>query len=87
MAVISGKIWSKDFPMIKSTASAGPMELQSSPSAYYLWEFPEKPVSVRLSLDVVDRLEHDVLESFRAITSRGSEVGGLLLGRSEVGPR
>src|SRR5215467_11657614 len=72
--------------MIKSTASAGAVESQGSPSAYYLWEFPEKPVSVRLSLDVVDRLERDVLESFRAITARGSEVGGLLLGRSEPGP-
>src|SRR5262249_26192150 len=71
--------------MIKSTASAGPVELNSVPSAYYLWEFPEKPVSVRLSLDVVDRLERDVLESFRAITARGSEVGGLLLGRAESG--
>ena len=71
--------------MIKSTASAGPVELQNSPSAYYLWEFPEKPVSVRLSLDMVDRLERDVLESFRAITARGSEVGGLLLGRSDSG--
>ena len=27
-----------------------------------------------------------MLESFRAITARGSEVGGLLLGRSEAGP-
>src|ERR1044072_9590531 len=71
--------------MIKSTASAVPVELQSSPSAYYLWEFPEKPVSVRLSLDVVDRMERDVLESFRAITAKGSEVGGLLLGRAESG--
>src|SRR5262245_47272501 len=71
--------------MIKSSASAGPVELQSSPSAYYLWEFPEKPVNVRLSLDMIDRLERDVLESFRAITARGSEVGGLLLGRSEAG--
>src|SRR6059058_1698759 len=72
--------------MIQSTASAGQVELPGSPSAYYLWEFPEKPVSVRVSLDVVDRLERDVLESFRAITARGSEVGGLLLGRSEAGP-
>src|SRR5579872_4624608 len=72
--------------MIKSTASAGPVEsAASTPSAYYLWEFPQKPVSVRLSLDVVDRLERDVLESFRAITARGSEVGGLLLGRTESG--
>ena len=42
-------------------------------------------MSVRLSLDMVDRLERDVLESFRAITARGSEVGGLLLGRSDSG--
>src|SRR5437660_1025392 len=62
--------------MIKSTAPADPVGVHSSPSAYYLWEFPEKPVSVRLSLDVVDRLERDVLESFRAITARGSEVRG-----------
>ena len=71
--------------MTKSTAPVEPVDLHSSPSAYYLWEFPEKPVSVRLSLDVVDRLERDVLESFRAITARGSEVGGLLLGRTEAG--
>jgi protein TonB len=71
--------------MIKSTASAGPVELHSSPSSYFLWEFPEKPVSVRLSLDVVDRIEREVMESFRAITARGSEVGGLLLGRAEPG--
>jgi periplasmic protein TonB len=71
--------------MIKSTASAGPVELHAPSSAYYLWDFPEKPVSVRLSLDVVDGVERDVLESFRAITARGSEVGGLLLGRAETG--
>src|SRR5262245_27324337 len=71
--------------MIKSTASAGPVELNTAASAYYLWEFPEKPVSVRVSLEVVDSLERDVLESFRAITARGSEIGGLLLGRAEPG--
>jgi len=70
--------------MTKSTAPAEAVALHTSPSAYYLWEFPEKPVSVRLSLDVVDRLERDVLESFRAITARGSEIGGLLLGRAEA---
>jgi protein TonB len=72
--------------MIKSTASAGPVESAvNSPTQYYLWEFPQKPVCVRLSLDVVESIERDVLESFRAITARGSEVGGLLLGRSETG--
>jgi protein TonB len=48
--------------------------------AFYVWEVPGKPVSVQLHLDVVDRLEREILESFRAVTKRGSEIGGLLLG-------
>lgn len=54
------------------------------PSAQvYTWEVPEKPVAIHLSLEVVERLDRDVLQTFRAITSRGSEVGGILLGRIE----
>ena len=49
-------------------------------SPYYLWEAPNKPVSVRISLQVVDSLDHAAVETFRSISSRGSEIGGLLLG-------
>lgn len=49
-------------------------------SPYYLWEAPGKPVSVRISHDVVDRLDRAAVETFRSISSRGSEIGGLLLG-------
>jgi len=51
-----------------------------SASAFYTWEISGKPISIQLSLDVVDRLDREVVHTFRAITSRGSEVGGLLLG-------
>ena len=54
----------------------------SRASAYpsFLWEVPGKPVVVRIALDLVGRLEAEVVESFRSLTSRGSEIGGLLLG-------
>ena len=43
-------------------------------------EAPGKPVSVRISHNVVDRLDRAAVETFRSISSRGSEIGGLLLG-------
>jgi TonB family protein len=54
----------------------------SRASAYpsFLWEVPGKPVVVRIALDLVDRLEAEVVESFRSLSSHGSEIGGVLLG-------
>ena len=57
----------------------------STPPPSYLWEIPNKPVSVRMHLEMVDRLEREVVESFRSLSSRGSEVGGLLLGNVHNG--
>jgi hypothetical protein len=45
-----------------------------------VWEVPGKPVSVRLSPDVVGRLGMAVREGFKALPRRGLETGGLLLG-------
>lgn len=56
-----------------------------APAAGYLWEVASKPVAVRINLDLIDRLEREVVESFRSLTSRGSEVGGLLLGNVQSG--
>ena len=53
----------------------------SPASLAYLWQVPAKPVSVRLSLNVVDRLGAAVMEGFKSIPRRGLETGGLLLGR------
>ena len=47
---------------------------------WLVWEVPGKPVSVRLSLDVVSRLGMAVQEGFKALPRRGLEIGGLLVG-------
>ena len=66
--------------MVESTARRERVEQQRVSTPAYLWEVPQKPVAVRLTFDLIDRLEHEVLENFRSLTSRGSETGGLLLG-------
>jgi protein TonB len=53
----------------------------SAAGSFYRWEAPGKPISVLMSLDLIDRLEREVLESFKAVTKRGSEIGGVLVGR------
>jgi hypothetical protein len=57
----------------------------SASAGAYLWQPPGKPVSVLLSLDVVDRLQQDVLRGFGAVPKRGAEVGGILLGKAISG--
>lgn len=49
-----------------------------------MWEPAGKPISVRLSLDVVDRMQQEVMKGYGAVPKRGAEVGGILLGRSSV---
>lgn len=44
------------------------------------WEVPGKRVSVLVDLDVVERIEAEVLHAFGASANLGGEVGGLLLG-------
>ena len=51
---------------------------------FYVWEVPGKQTSIQLSLDVVDRLQQDVIRGFGAVPRRGAEVGGLLLGTVEA---
>ncbi len=54
---------------------------------FYVWEVPGKSISIQLSLDVVDRLQQDVIRGFGAVPRRGAEVGGVLLGSTEgTGP-
>jgi protein TonB len=66
--------------MVESTARRERGEPKSAPLATYLWEVPQKPVAVRLAFDLIDRMETEVIENFRSLTSRGSEIGGVLLG-------
>ncbi|HWQ53453.1 MAG TPA: energy transducer TonB [Bryobacteraceae bacterium] len=73
--------------MPESTARAERFEPQSPAMPFYIWEVAQKPVSVRISLDVIERLERDVVASFRSVSNRGSEIGGLLFGRVVPGSR
>lgn len=71
--------------MVESTARRERSEPKSAPLATYLWEVPQKQVAVRLAFDLIDRMEHEVIENFRSLTSRGSEIGGVLLGSLVAG--
>src|ERR1035438_9794061 len=53
----------------------------------YVWEPADKAISIRLSLDVVDRMQQDVMRGFGAVPKRGAEVGGVLLGRAIAGDK
>ena len=66
--------------MTHSAARAARFDLPASTPPFYTWEVHEKPISVRIPYDLMDRLEQDVIENFRSLTSRGSEIGGLLVG-------
>jgi len=71
--------------MTESTVHAERFEPQSSAALSYTWAVPQKPVSVRIPFALIDRLEHEAVESFRSLQSRGSEIGGFLLGRVSPG--
>jgi hypothetical protein len=68
---------------VNPTSSA---EAARIPGAY-VWEPAGKSISVRLSLDVVDRMLQDVMRGFGAVPKRGAEVGGVLLGRTTPGDK
>jgi TonB family protein len=65
---------------MSEASSRARKDAASAPSPSYLWEVSGKPVSVRISFDVIDRLDREAVENFRSISARGSEIGGLLLG-------
>jgi hypothetical protein len=73
--------------MLDSTARAERIDPTTSEAACYTWEGPQKTLAVRLPLPLIDRLESQAVETFRSLTSRGSEIGGLLLGYSAPGAR
>src|SRR5258708_26213065 len=68
---------------VNPTSSA---EAARIPGAY-VWEPAGKSISVRLSLDVVDRMLQDVMRGFGAGPKRGADVGGILLRRTTPGDK
>jgi TonB family protein len=71
--------------MSESTSRAQRSAQGAPASSYYLWQVTGKPVSAGISMDLIDRLEREAVETFRSIESRGSEIGGLLFGNSAPG--
>lgn len=60
-----------------------PPEPGTSTASSYIWKPAEKPISVQLQFDVVDRILLEVMKGFGAVPKRGAEVGGILLGTAE----
>jgi len=71
--------------MIETAARAEQLVTSGYPGPYYTWEVPGKPVSVAIPLALMDRLEQETVSSFRSLSSRGSEIGGLLFGTTAPG--
>ncbi len=71
--------------MLDSTARAERIDLSSPEVVCYTWEVAQKPVAIRLPFPLIDRLESEAVENFRSLNSRGSEIGGLLLGSAATG--
>ncbi len=53
-------------------------------SGHYVWTVPGKRISIRLLVEIVDRLAAEVMDAFWAVPKRGAEIGGLLLGRKPL---
>ncbi len=51
--------------------------------ASYEWRPPGLAFSIRLSHDLIDRLQPEVMKGFWSVPKRGAEIGGVLLGRVE----
>jgi TonB family protein len=49
-------------------------------AGFYTWEAPGKPVAVAVPFTLIDQMEREAVENFRNVSSRGSEIGGLLFG-------
>jgi TonB family protein len=65
------------------TALTNPAEAkpaQASPPDYYIWDEPERPVSIHLNYQTVERLQIEVLRALDSDSHPGAEIGGILLG-------
>ena len=71
--------------MTESTARADRYDLQTSASPFYTWEVPQKPIIVKIPYALIDQIEKEAVENFRSLSSRGSEIGGLLVGSATPG--
>ena len=65
---------------------SSPSKIESvSGQPLYTWQVSGKPIVVQLHFDVIDRMHPQVMHGFTRLKSRGAEIGGILLGKSEAG--
>ncbi len=50
---------------------------------YYVWDDPDRSISIRLNHEAIDRLQMEVLAGFETGRTDGVETGGILFGRRE----
>src|ERR1700675_699955 len=67
-----------------SVGSSHPLSLKSQLADYYLWEETERGIRIFSNLAAVDRLQLEVLRGIEGFPSDEAEVGGILLGRTEL---
>ena len=82
--VVESHFSSSDNPdqSVEAGGAEGPRNVEPDPEhPQYVWEPKGVPFSVRLDAGLIERLEKQSLDIFRAITNRGSEIGGILLGQ------
>lgn len=53
------------------------------PGTEYVWQDPDRPITIHLDLAVVSRLSLEAMEAYKAVPRRGLEIGGLLTGSIE----
>jgi hypothetical protein len=53
---------------------------------YFAWRPPGQTLSVRLEYSAMERINADVMRGFAVTRRRGTETGGILLGRIDRGP-
>jgi hypothetical protein len=68
-------------------SSATPACDESATANWFALELSDASRSIRLNPELVDRLEREVIDSFKSLTKRGSEVGGILLGQFGTCPQ
>src|SRR5689334_11913453 len=60
------------------------MATVASPATGYVWEDPGDSIMIEVSMDLVDRLG-DAIQQGLGAGQRGTEIGGILLGRVQPG--
>lgn len=69
---------------MSESASVGGVRTKPQLENYYRWVEPDSDITVCLKLEMVDRLQMEVLRGVDSFSHSGNEVGGILLGRTEL---